>query len=70
MLKKDKLIKELLNRKPRRWLNITLKEFERDMTLLQNTVLELQETMKEKDQKYNDLMERVEVIQEVLNFKL
>lgn len=69
-MNQEKLLQELINRKPKRWLNITIKEFERDISILQNAVLELQENIKKKDQKYFELMERVEVIQEVVNFKL
>lgn len=69
-MNQEKLLQELINRKPKRWSNITIKEFERDISILQNAVLELQENIKKKDQKYFELMERVEVIQEVVNFKL
>lgn len=42
---KNKHLQELINRKPNKWGNITIKEFERDINILQNTILELQEEL-------------------------
>lgn len=47
----NKRIEELLNRKPKGWRNVTIKEFERDIKHLQSQcrsmILELEETKEE-----------------------
>lgn len=41
-----KYVENILNRKPNRWGNLTNKEFERDIQLLQEEVLRLREQLK------------------------
>ena len=48
---KDKQLIDLLNRRPNRWGNLSIKEFERDILLLNNTVLELQQQIEEEKEK-------------------
>ena len=40
-------LQEILNRKPSKWGNLTVKEFERDIKLLQERVQELEEVLLE-----------------------
>ncbi|WP_299831473.1 hypothetical protein [uncultured Metabacillus sp.] len=37
-------IEELLNRRPKRWVNLSIKEFERDIEHLQNEIKDLRES--------------------------
>ena len=39
----DDKLQHILNRRPSRWRNVTIKEFERDIKLLTKTVKELSE---------------------------
>lgn len=50
-MKEDKRLQELLNREPKKWGNVSIKEFERDITLLQNEVLILRERLTEQEDK-------------------
>lgn len=50
----EQKIQELLNRKPRKWGNVSIKTFEQDMRLLQSTVKAYQESFKELEQLCHD----------------
>lgn len=47
-------VQELLNRKPSRWLKVSMKTFEQDITLLQETVKEQQKMLNEINQLCSD----------------
>lgn len=59
-------IDELLNRKPKGWRNITLKEFERDIKVLQDSIKMHKSAIAEDDETKIRLVEKIDQYEEAL----
>lgn len=57
-MKEDKHLEELLNRKPNKWGNVSVKEFQRDILIMQNTILTLQDKLDEQNLKTQEYINK------------